>query len=180
MVEERRSSTAEAAAPGDGRLVHPEVRHERSDASWPWTLGLLMVGAVVAVMIHAGMYWAYRGYEERQAHVKRSPYPLAPAPSMTLPPAPRLEQLDRVEGIQRSNVYEREANKEQVLNSYGPTAEEGFVHIPISEAIGKLANQLPSRPQPSAQQRNREDGLIDGGEPNSGRLLRGKPRWQER
>jgi hypothetical protein len=56
------------------------------------------------------------------------PYPLAPGPSTALPAEPRLEQIDRLEGVERPNVYKREEAKEGVLNRYGPTAEQGYIH----------------------------------------------------
>ena len=80
--------------------------------------------------------------ETHQAAIKQSPYPLAPAPSHAPCRAePRLEQIDRLAGVETPNVYEREAAKLQTLNSYGPTAEEGFVHIPIERAMQLMVEQ---------------------------------------
>ncbi len=76
-------------------------------------------------------------------------------------------------GIERPNVYERQASREEILNSYGPTTEEGFVHIPIERAMKMLENKLPARAEPPADQTRRSDGLVDSGEPNSGGIFRG-------
>ena len=62
---------------------------------------------------------------------KRSAYPLAPGLSAKLPPQPRLEQLDRITPAEIANGDKQLAAKEKALNSYGATAEKGFVHIPI-------------------------------------------------
>jgi hypothetical protein len=80
-----------------------------------------------------------------------------------------------VAGVERLNVYERQAAREDLLNRYGTTREEGFVHIPVGRAMTLLENKLPARKEPPAGQRRRGDGLVDGGEPNSGRLFRGEP-----
>lgn len=179
MVEELRPAAA-AENPGhDGRSRNPEVRHERSDVSFRWIMGVLIGAAGLGVIIHFAVGWFFDDYRDYQARIKRSPFPLAPAPSDALPPAPRLEQLDRLAGVERSNVFEREASRERILNSFGPAAEEGFVHIPIDRAMALLANKLPARKAPAAGQGKREDGLVDSGASNSGRMFRGKPRWYE-
>lgn len=159
----------------DGRIEHPSVRTEKTDASFSWIAGILAGAAVLAVIIHAvilGFFYEYRGYEDK---IKKSPYPLAATPSEDLPPEPRLEPLDRLNKIESSNVYERQLSRETILNRYGPTREEGFVHIPIKRAMTLLDGKLPARKGPAVDER-RGDGLVDGGESNSGRLFRGKPR----
>jgi hypothetical protein len=83
-----------------------------------------------------------------------------------------LEQLDRVAGLERSNVHVREESKEAILRSLGPTADEGFVHVPIERAMALLADKMPVRPATPADQQRREGGLVDGGEPNSGRAFK--------
>ena len=44
-----------------------------------------------------------------------------------------------------ANVFAKLAAQEKVLNSYGPTEEKGFVHIPIQQAIKVIAGKLPVR-----------------------------------
>lgn len=169
----------------DGRIEHPRVGYERSDASFGWIFGLLVAAAVLAVIIHWAVWKFYTDYGRHQAAVKASPFPLAPEPSRgsspearLLPPEPRLEPLDRVEGIERSDVYQRQATKEALLNGYGRTAEAGYVHVPIEVAMDRLAGKLPARAkQPGGQEK--ANGLVDSGESNSGRLYRKEPPWFE-
>jgi hypothetical protein len=164
----------------EGRIEHPSVRYERTDASVRWVVLTLVAALVVAVGIYFGLWQFWRQFESYQARVKRSPFPLAAAPSKELPPEPRLEQLDRLSGNERPNVFVRETAREEALNSFGPTREEGYVHIPVERAMALLENKLPARAEPPSGSANREDGLVDSGEPNSGRMFRGKPRWFER
>src|SRR5437870_11272418 len=126
MTEEQRSS--------DSGLEHPSVRHERSDASFGWVLGLSIVALCLGVVILVVLLSFFYRYRDYQAALKRSPYPLAPTPHEELPPQPRLEQLDRLNGSDTSNGHERQTSKEGILNRYGSTSDEGFIHIPISQA----------------------------------------------
>ena len=52
------------------------------------------------------------------------------------------------------------AAKEKALNSYGPTAENGFVHIPIQQAIKARCRQVAGRSSRGGpgRQRPRPDG----------------------
>jgi hypothetical protein len=163
----------------DGRIEHPSVLHERSDAAFRWIMGIGVASVVLAALILGVVWWFFRGYGDYQARIKRSPYPLASEPSSALPAEPHLEQLNRIRGIVSSNVYQRQADKEDVLNSYGPSAEKGYIHIPIERAMSLLEGKLPAR-QEAAEEGKRANGLIDAGEPNSGRLFRGTPQWSER
>jgi hypothetical protein len=162
----------------DGRIEHPSVRHERSDASFRWILGLILgamaFAAVVQYLLLVFVY-DYAGYEDK---AKQSPYPLAPGPSTKLPHEPRLEQLDRTAGVESPDVYKRDAAKEDILNRYGRLeGTEEFVHIPIDQAITLALREdyLPVRPAPPAGQRSRENGLVNAGASNSGRIFREKP-----
>jgi hypothetical protein len=158
----------------DGPPEHPSVRTEKTDASFGWILGLLGVSAVLAAVMLYLLLVYFRGNEQHQAQIKQSPFPLAAAPSDMPPPEPRLEQIDRVAGSTRPEAYYREANREAVLRSVGDTPEEGYVHIPIDRAMDLLANKLPVRAAPAGPAR--DNGLVDAGEPNSGRVLRRRPR----
>ena len=174
MVEETRPE-------GDGQLRNPSVRSEKSDASFGWVLGLIIAAAVLGLVLFV-VVWAFLRTSQRAADVaRRSPFPLAPAPSRSLPPEPRLEQVDRLARIETPNVYERQLSKEEVLAGFGPTEDKGFVHIPIEKAMRLLppTGKLKSRPAPAGPQ-ERQNGLVDAGESNSGRLLRKEPKWSER
>jgi hypothetical protein len=156
----------------DGRIEHPSVRHEPTDVQFGPILLILIGSAGFAVVVLVALWWFFAGYRDYQARVKESPFPLAPGPSTAVPPEPRLEQIDRNAGVVRENVYVREATREEVLRTYGPTDEEGYIHIPIDQAMALLAKKPPAHAQPPRDRGWREGGLVDAGEPNSGRLFR--------
>jgi hypothetical protein len=180
MVDERRPPEGDGQAPDE--LLHPTVQYEHSDASFAKILAIIIGALILAGIIHY-VVWQffveYRGYE---ATINASHYPLGHERSGHLPPEPRLEQINRMSAIESGNIYLREGSKLDVLNGYGPAADEsGYVHIPIGRAMDVLANEkkLLSRQEPPAEQRRRQNGLVDSGESNSGRLFREKPRWYE-
>ncbi len=163
----------------DGRLKHPEIRYETKDANFRWILGLIVAALVLAALIHLTILGFFYRYREHLDTKRQSPFPLAATPSGELPPEPRLEQVDRLEGITRADFYVREKSKLSVLDSYGRTEVEGFVHIPVDQAMRILAGKLPVRQAEKAGERH-DLGLVDFGEPNSGRVFRRNPRWFER
>jgi hypothetical protein len=176
---------ASAAAPGGiardeqidggpaGGLQHPAVRYEHSDASFRWILGIIMGAVLFAAIILFAILRVFYDYRDYEASIKRSNYPLAPAQAESLPPQPRLEQVNRMAGIERGNVYLREAEKEAVLHSYG-SAGDGYVHIPIDGAMDYLADKLRARKgRSTAEQARRQNGLVGDGASNSGRKFRG-------
>jgi hypothetical protein len=169
----------------DGETENPLVDYERTDASFRGIMAFVVGGIVILVLVHIGVWFFLQGYGAHENQVKKSPFPLGPGPAVTnpLPREPRLEQLKHLEGSRDVGAYEMEAEKLGVLNRYGPTADKGFIHIPIDRALDLLANDrqlrerlLPWRPEPPAAQRRRSDGLVDAGEPNSGRMFRGDTR----
>ncbi len=157
-----------------GEVLHPEVRYDTSDASFRWVFAVVVGGVVVLGIMHVVIHSFYHSYGDYQDEIKKSRFPLAPGPATALPPEPRLEQLNRLQQVQRSNVYIREESREKILSSYGPD-EAGYIHIPIDRAMDQLAGKLPVREQqPSEDQARRQNGLVDDGESNSGRIFRGK------
>jgi hypothetical protein len=154
------------------RIEHPSVHHDPRD---------VRVGCVFAVMgfaicfaaLHYFAVWRY--YDLQRDKQSPSPYPLQPHPSRALPPAPRLEPLDRMAEFEASNVFVRRAARERRLHGYGPTREEGYVHIPIEQAMQQLAGELPVREEPPPAP-IKSHGLVTGGESNSGRMFRGVSR----
>jgi hypothetical protein len=162
----------------DGRIEHPSVRYEPSDAKFGWILGIIIVAIVLAVIIHLAL-WQFLVHKRAvEDEAKRSNFPLAPGTTTPLPARPRLEQIDRLEGAPGVNASEHEADNLRILNSYGPTSDEGFVRVPIDGAMKYLIEykKLPARPETPADQRRRSGGLVDAGEPNSGRLFKEAPR----
>lgn len=161
----------------DGRAEHPDIQTEGSDMSFTAVAIILGTLVVLAVLIHVVLWGFFRKREEQQSVIKRSPFPLAERPSDSLPPEPRLEPLDRTSGVESSNVYLRLEEKEAELKRYGPTQEEGFVHIPVGKAMDLLAGKLPARAAPADDAERKAAGLTDSGESNSGRMYREGPRW---
>jgi hypothetical protein len=158
----------------DGRLDNPSVRHERTDVSFRAIVVVLIAALVFAALTQFVLLVFFYGYRDYQNDIKKSPHPLAPTPMTSLPPEPRLEQLDRQQGYESPGTYAREAPQEERLLRYGPTDEDAFVHIPIEKAIALLENKLPARQPQSAQERRRAGGLVHSGDPNSGRMFREK------
>ena len=141
-------------------------RYERKDIHLRWFLAIL-VAAVCFVAVETFVIWKFYWAEESaQEAAKGSTKELA----SPLPPEPRLEQLDRLAGVEGSNIDKRLAAQEKKLNSYGPTAEKGFVHVPIQQAIDAVADTLPVRKQPPSKTANNR-GPIAAGQSNSGRAI---------
>jgi hypothetical protein len=161
---------------GDGQVEHPEVRYEKSDANFNWIMAIIIGSLILGVFLHVAVWGFYDHYRAYQAEIKQSPYPLAPTPSTSLPPSPRLEQLEFIARDESANVFDRMARHEAILHRYGMTAEEGYARVPIEQAIDYLAGKLPSREEPSAAQQKRAGGLVDAGESNSGRMFRKEER----
>jgi hypothetical protein len=158
----------------DGNPAHPSIQFEPRDVQFRWVLivsiSFFCVGAVIFVLVYA----FFRVDTARLASRRESEFPLAEHPSDALPAEPRLEEVDRLAGIARENVYLSLAAKEDQLRLYGETKEKGFVHIPIRRAMETLAGHLPVRKeQPPAA---KDNGLVDSGASNSGRMFRGASR----
>jgi hypothetical protein len=154
-----------------GGHVHPSVRFEQTDASLPAILVIMASALAFAVVTFAVVWFFFLGYARQLDTARKSKFPLAPIPSTALPPEPRLEELDRLEGNAVANVYARQRAKEARLKRYGKTDEAGYVYIPIETAIKHLADKLPVRKEQPKGPR-RDLGLVGAGEPNSGRLFR--------
>jgi hypothetical protein len=159
----------------DTRTEEPTVRYERRDAPLRPVL-IILAAAIGFAVIHFWIVsWFMRRSEARQAAIKRSDFPLAASQTRSLPPEPRLEMIDRLEND--ANIESRLLAQEKALHSYGPTQENGYVRIPIDEAMKRVAGQLPAREE---RTETRSNGLVDHGAPNSGRMLQRTPPWQER
>jgi hypothetical protein len=190
MVEENPHAQPDGQRPpgweqGDGQppggLQHPEVRYERSDVQFRWIIGIIIGATVFGVVVLFAVQRFYHGYAEYEARIKVSQYPLA-TDNGRLPREPRLEQINRLAHVEKGNVYLREEAREEVLHSYGAIpGEEGYVRVPVERAMDFLAhdNRLPARPAQPVDARRRQNGLVNGGASNSGRLLREKAPWDE-
>ena len=149
------------------------MRHEPRDIRFPAILALMAMACAILAVLGYTIWRFYWFQAAGQEEVKASPYPLAPGLSAPLPPEPRLEQLDRMAAVESSDVSKRLAAQEKLLNSYGTTAEKGFVHIPIQQAIKAVAGSLPVAKGASQGRAAHNNGLLEAGESNSGRMFRG-------
>jgi hypothetical protein len=176
MVEENRNTSDDQRAGRPGEPLHPSVQFEHSDVRFDWILGVVVAAVILGAIILTGVFRFFVDYSGRQSAIKSSGFPLAErAESAPLPAQPRLEQINRLADSESSNVYQREKAKESVLESYGKMPEEGYIHIPIGRAMELLEKKLPARTEPrTEEQEKRENGLVNGGAANSGRMLRGK------
>lgn len=158
----------------DAKLEHPSVSYEPRDVPFRGVLVVAIAGVCIGAAIFGLVYAFFRADTNRLASRRESEFPLAEHPSNELPAEPRLEQIDRLSGIPRENVYLRLSAKEDQLDRYGETKEKGFLHIPIDRAMQSLAGHLPVRKEPPGA--SKDNGLIDSGASNSGRMIRGAPR----
>jgi hypothetical protein len=157
----------------DGRIEHPHVRFERTDISFRGVMAVIVAAAcAVSLQLYLTMKF-YRHDEARQQAAKQTAFPLAADRKAALPVEPRLEQLDRLAGDESPDARRRRATEEAKLHAYGDTDEADFVHVPIDWAISQAAERLPSKAT-KVETPAKDRGLLDSGEPNSGRLLRGE------
>ncbi len=180
----------------NGPLENPGIRHEPSDASFRWILAIGIGSLVIALILHAAILWFMFDYRNYLSAIRSTSFPLAaeerqqlpPGPGNhplnggaragqhdPLPPEPRLDPLNIWENLPEASPAEFYARDEAILHSEGPATEKGFFHIPIEHAMALVEGKLPVQPEP-ADERKRDRGLLDWGEPNSGRLLRGAQR----
>jgi hypothetical protein len=160
----------EHAPSPDGRLRNPEVRREPTDVSLKGTLITISVSIAAMIVILIGIDLMFNGWQSQLNRDRQPQFSLTPGPTAGPPPEPRLEQIDRVRGID-PNVA-RMGEQLQQLQHYGRSEETGYVEVPIDRAIEHLQGKLPARQEPSAKESRRSGGLIDAGEPNSGRLFK--------
>jgi hypothetical protein len=151
-------------------------RHEHRDVNIP---GLLICAGVLAATVALAFFAAWWAFDYLSARDKSKPsaFPLAAQERDRLPPEPRLEEIDRLEG-KKGNVRPKEvhAGHERMLETYGWVDEKaGVVRIPISRAMKIIVdnNLLPARPD-EAGDRKLERERPRPGAANSGRLI-----WRE-
>ena len=94
----------------DGRIEHPSVRHEPTDASFRWILGTVVAAAILGVVIHFLILIYFNRARDALAQTRQSRFPLAAKTSWSLPLEPRLEQLDRLAGIASAGRFGSVAN----------------------------------------------------------------------
>src|SRR5882724_6893045 len=125
----------------DGQPLHPDVRHENSDANVSRIVLVGVIMGLLAVIIHVAVAWQFDLYRAREDRQQPRLSPLAAKERPQFPrdinkiPPPRLEQADRIE-LDRLRQTE-----EELLN--GPAGwvdpKAGTVRIPIEEAMRILS-----------------------------------------
>ncbi len=158
------------ATPTNEPAHNPQIRIEHSDASLKWVLWILAGAIVAAVLIHVFVYLFFHRWQ-MQLTMERQPLTPLPLQSSPLPPEPVLEQISRLEQTRPPHAAQMAYHLDQ-LRQYGPSDEKGYVQIPIDRAIEQISGKLPSRPMPPQDTMRRSFGLVDYGEPNSGRVFR--------
>ncbi len=180
--EQHRGEQRGEASHPDDHVANPGVRYEPKDIYLGRILGVIVIALCVVGALYFGVWRFFRSQERVQEEFKKSPYPLAPAPSTALPPEPRLEELDRltpeemeqldlITSLETAGVNGQLAAQEKALHEYGPSSEKDFVRIPIEQAMKALAGTLPVAKESSPGRD--ANGLVDAGQSNSGRMFRG-------
>lgn len=149
---------------------NPHVQIEHSDASLKWILRILAAAIVAAFLIHLFVYLFFRRWQMQLTMERKALSPVS-AQKSQMPPEPRLEQIDQLENERPSHAAQTASYVDQ-LQRYGPTEDKGFVQVPIDRAIDRIQGKLPARSLPPHDVMRRSFGLVDHGEPNSGRLFR--------
>jgi hypothetical protein len=157
--------------PGEPGWKNPSIRFEHRDVPFRGVLIIAIIGAGIGATIFALVYWFFLLDTRRLAYRRESEFPLAEHPSNALPAKPRLEEVERMVGDRGEDVFRRLLAQEEHLETYGETTEKGFVHVPIRRAMESLAGHLPVRKERPLT--SKDNGLVDSGASNSGRLFRG-------
>lgn len=157
----------------DAELRHPEVDFEADGLSTARVASVLAAFALIFVLVGCVSWVIVTRHRSVADFRQKSTYS---TPEEPLPGEPKLESLEAVPDDLPPNVFARQLAMERRLNSYGKTTEDGYVHVPIKEAIQHAASTLPVRKEP-ADAMNKSYGLLGGGEPNSGRVYLKPPQW---
>ena len=155
----------------DGRIEHPRVKYEKTDASFGAIFGILIGAMIFAAFVQYVILLFFHDVRKDEVQAKESPYPLAASPKPAnsnnhnygtspykRPKDPVLEEVDRRAGVDKNNVYKRQENREKLLDRYGPTLEKGFVHIPLERAIALMETEryrLKARKVPAQEEEKR-------------------------
>jgi hypothetical protein len=169
------SDDSSTGGPLDAQSTHRGVHYDPTDISLHGVIVVLAGIAVVFAGLGAAIWWTVQS--QAPAHPPPGAATSYTTPSEPLPAQPRLEELNVFSGGAGANVFERQLAQEEKLHSYGPTLDDGYLHIPIDQAMKREATNLPVRPHPPTDAKSL--GLVGAGEPNSGRFLRETPPWQE-
>ncbi|HEX5470693.1 MAG TPA: hypothetical protein VFW73_02350 [Lacipirellulaceae bacterium] len=162
-----------APSPHGEKQVHEDVRFQESRVSILGIIGVLVAIFLVFVGVFCVSGWMLKGIETTTDRTTKGSH--YSEPTEPRPLQPRLEPLDFEMGSSAS-VFDAQLKREHVLHSYGAVTEDGYVHIPIEQAMKLVLKSLPIRNGITGPPK-RSFGLVGGGEPNSGRLYSEAPSW---
>jgi hypothetical protein len=158
----------------NGQPENPSVHYEPSDVNFRWLLILGIVALMLAPIIHGVVFWFFRSYENHEATAKESSFPLASSANQSLPPEPRLEQVDRLKREEKEYGRVAPAPTENALDSW-TTEDKHYARIPIDRAMKLLLERNKFRVRKGGtEEKQAEAGLVGGGASSSGRMFRGK------
>lgn len=116
--------------------------YERKDVNIP---AILVIGGVLAVTVIISQlvsWWVFDYIRARDRETKTSPFPLAAQNRGQMPPNPRLEEIDRMEALQKEHaparLYETEMRQ---LESFGWDEKTHTARIPIEKAMKIIVEQ---------------------------------------
>ena len=151
-------------------------RHEQRDVNIP---GLLICAGVLAATVALAFFVAWWGFHYLSARdkSKSSAFPLAAQERGSLPPEPRLEEVDRLKGkMGNMRPMELDAAHERMLETYGWVDEKaGVARIPISRAMKIIVdnNLLPAQPDEAG------DRKLERERPRPSAANAGRAFWRE-
>jgi len=150
-------------------MVNPADHYEPTDIGCAG--GGIALFVVAAFMVTAALasWWLFSAKFFR---ARKASYGAEQAVSQpTYPSQPRLEPIIVDDTRLSADYWALEHERGLILDTYGSTKEEGYMHIPIEQAMRLAVKKLPVRSaNPSAAAKSR--GLFTGGESNSGRVYR--------
>lgn len=138
---------SETDVSAEAPLSNPGVQTEARDANTRGVLTFAGVLTLVLLLSHGLVWWLFNDLDNREEGQKRSRFPLAAAGD-ELPPAPRLEGLDRVEGVENRVPADVKLKPLPGLDQYRWVDEKaGVAQMPIDQAVKLIVEQnlLPTR-----------------------------------
>ena len=150
------------------------ARHESKDVN---SLGILIAAASVAGSVLTAFFVAGWGLDLLNASNQQgtSAFPLAEQERRHLPPEPRLDAIDRMEG--KAAALDLGTAQQAELESYGwVNKKAGIVRIPLSRAMKIIVADklLPARSD-TALEKKSERGQSAPSAASSGRTLEREP-----
>lgn len=155
----------------DEQIQNPEVHHETHDVNVRAILWFAAGFVIMAVVIHVGLYYLYKGFAARERARAEQPITLVER-ERRIPPEPRLqpfpEKTPEWTGAQQRALFktavddmeELRAREEALLSSYGwADRKQGTVRIPIDRAMDITVQRgLPVRQPMSEEGQRSEEG----------------------